>query len=98
MAIKRKRCRYCKDWFIPEPNIKNQVACGKALCRKASSKEAQKKWLEKNPDYFKGRYPDTKEWLKKHPGYLKRYRQSHPEYVKNNRIKQKQQRKRRSER
>ena len=94
MVIKRKRCRYCKCLFTPEPNIKNSVACGKALCRRTRKKEAQERWSDKNPNYFKGRYPNTKEWLTKHPGYLKVYRESHPEYLKENRIKQKERRKR----
>lgn len=93
MSIKQKRCRYCRGLFTPDPRLKDQqIACGKVSCLKARKKEAQKKWLKKNPGYFKGRYPNTIEWLKKHPGYLKGYRQAHPEYVQKNRIKQEQRR------
>lgn len=38
------------------------------------SNEAQKKWSEANPDYFKGRYENTKEFRKKHPEYQREYR------------------------
>ncbi len=98
MFIKQKRCRYCRDLFRPDPRVKNQqIACRKASCRRARKREAQKKWIEKNPDYLTGRYPNTQEWLKRHPGYLKAYREAHPEYVRRNRIKQKQRRQKQQE-
>jgi len=36
--------------------------------------ESQKKWLEANPDCFKGRYSEIKEWRKKHPDYQRLWR------------------------
>ncbi len=93
MFTKQKRCRYCRDLFRPDPRVRNQqIACGQASCRRARKREAQQKWVEKNPDYFSGRYPNTQEWLKEHPGYLRVYKETHPEYVRRNRIKQKQRR------
>lgn len=88
-----KRCRYCRKWFEPDPRVaKQQKACSNADCRKKRKKHSQKLWINKNPDYFKGRYENTRDWLKKHPGYLKEYRETHPEYVDKNRRQQKERR------
>ena len=98
MFTKQKRCRYCRDLFSPDPRVKNQqIACRKASCRQARKREAQRKWVENNPGYFSGRYPDTQGWLKGHPGYLKAYRETHPEYIRKNRIKQKHRRQKHKE-
>lgn len=91
---KRKRkCQFCKEWFHPDPRVgSQQKACGNPSCQKARKKQSQKRWVKKNPEYFKGRYENTHQWLKKHPGYLKSYRKSHPDYVKKNRDQQRQHR------
>jgi hypothetical protein len=89
----RKRCRYCHRWFQPDSRVgDHQKACSKESCRKQRKKQSQKRWVNKNPDYFKGRYENTREWLKKHPGYLKKYRKTHPEYVEKNRNQQRNRR------
>ena len=84
--MKRKRCRYCKRLFLPDPRVgERQKSCGDPLCQKAHKVENNARWRGRNPDYFRNDYPRVKEWLDQHPGYLKDYRQSHPEYVKKNR-------------
>lgn len=84
--MKRKRCRYCKRLFIPDPRVgERQKTCGDPLCQKAHKVENNTRWRGRNPGYFKNDYPRIKQWLDQHPGYLKQYRQIHPEYVKKNR-------------
>ena len=84
--MKRKRCRYCKRLFIPDPRVgERQKTCGDPLCQKAHKAKNNTRWRGRNPDYFKNDYPRIKGWLDQHPGYLKQYRQSHPGYVKKNR-------------
>jgi hypothetical protein len=77
--IKKKKCRHCRQLFIPDPrNHDRQYYCWKPACRKASKSASQKKWLIKpeNKDYFKG--PENvermRDWRKKNPGYWKRHR------------------------
>lgn len=85
MAIatrRRKRCRFCGELFLPNPRLKGrQIACAKKSCQKARKKRNQENWLKPQPDYFKGRYPNTKRWLGDHPGYLAEYRRRNPERV-----------------
>ncbi len=79
--IKKKKCRHCRRLFVPDHrNWKKQNYCEKSLCRKASKKASQKKWLSKpeNKDYF--RNPDNVErvqkWRKDTPEYWKRTKSS----------------------
>ena len=44
------------------------------MCRAKRKRESQKKWLEANPDYFKGRYSEVKAWREKHPDYQRLWR------------------------
>ena len=84
--MKKKRCRYCKRLFIPDPRVGDrQKTCGDPLCQKTHKVENNTNWRVRNPDYFRNDYPRVKQWLDQHPGYLKQYRESHPEYVKKNR-------------
>jgi hypothetical protein len=73
-GIKRKKCRNCKELFIPDPrNAKRQKYCHKSECRKASKATSQRRWLQKpeNQDYFCG--PDNVKrvqlWRQANPGY-----------------------------
>ena len=84
--MERKRCRYCKRLFIPDPRVgERQKTCGEPHCQKAHKAENNTRWRRRNPDYFRNDYLRVKEWLDHHPGYLEAYRQSHPHYVTRNR-------------
>jgi len=79
---RRKRCRFCKDLFAPDPRLKSrQISCSKPDCQKARKKANQELWLERHPEYFKGRYPKVKRWLEAHPRYLAEYRRANPQRV-----------------
>jgi len=70
-----KQCEFCNDWFTPDPRVgSRQKACFKKGCQQKRKKLSYKNWIRRNPDYFKGRYPNLKNWLDEHPGYLKEYR------------------------
>ena len=76
-AIKRKKCRNCKELFIPDPrNAKRQKYCRKPKCRKASKAASQRRWLAKpeNQGYFCG--PENVKrvqlWREVNPGYWRK--------------------------
>lgn len=78
---RKKRCVFCGVWFYPYPRAaKTQKTCSKT-CRTRRLQELCCRWRKKNPDYFKGRYLNTRRWLAKHPKHLRRYRAKHPAYV-----------------
>jgi hypothetical protein len=73
-AVRKKRCRHCKDLFYPDPrNDGRQKFCSRPECRKASKAESQRRWLNKpeNRNYF--RNPENvarvQQWRREHPGY-----------------------------
>lgn len=52
---RRKICLHCHKNFTPDyRNTYHQRYCTKERCRKASKKASQKRWLTKNPGFFKG--------------------------------------------
>jgi hypothetical protein len=72
---KKKKCRNCWELFQPNPqNATRQIYCKKPACRKASKAESQRRWREKNPDYFRGatNVKRVQEWRTANPGYSRR--------------------------
>lgn len=76
MNFKRNRqCRCCKDIFTPDyRNAKKQKYCSKPKCRAASKKAGQKKWSDKNPNYFKHEIhvDRVRNWRQSNPGRSRR--------------------------
>ncbi len=73
--VKQKRCAYCGRYFKPDYRVrKTQKSCQSERCKRKRKKESQSRWLEKNPDYFRGRYENTKRWRKDHPEYQRQWR------------------------
>lgn len=71
----RKQCIICHHGFDPNPKVaKRQTVCKRLACQRERKRQSQQKWVKNNPDYFKGRYENTKQWLSHHPDYLKNYR------------------------
>lgn len=59
-----KVCIVCNEIFVPDPRVGDrQKVCKKLSCKLQRKKLAQQNWLSKNPDYFKGRYPQLKEQI-----------------------------------
>jgi hypothetical protein len=72
---RQKRCVYCGRYYKPDPRVRRtQKSCNDPKCRARRKRESHKKWLEANPDYFKGRYAEVKEWRKNHPDYQRLWR------------------------
>lgn len=72
---RQKRCGYCGKYFRPDYRAgERQKCCKDKACQAKRKKESQKRWLEANPGYFKGRYEYVKQWRKEHPDYQRRWR------------------------
>ena len=70
-SIKKQQCIHCHIYFIPDHrNGKRQKFCHLTECRQASKAASQKRWLAKNPDYFKGacHVQRVQEWRRAHIG------------------------------
>ena len=69
------RCLNCREPFIPDRyNEWHQEYCTKPACRRASRAESQRRWLAKNPDYYRGEANcvRVRTWRAAHPGYWRR--------------------------
>jgi len=49
-----------------------QKACPRDSCKKARKHLSQRAWCEKNPGYFRGRYPYVKQWREERKASLRR--------------------------
>ena len=73
--IRKRKCRCCKESFIPDyRSVKRQRYCNKPEFRKASKARCQRRWVIKNPNYFKGsdNVDRMLEWRRIHPGRQRR--------------------------
>jgi len=67
----QKRCVVCGRFFIPDLRVgERQKACPRELCKKVRKHLSQRAWCEKNPGYFRGRYPYVKQWREKRKASL----------------------------
>jgi hypothetical protein len=76
-GIKRKKCKHCRELFVPDYRNRNrQRYCSKPACQKASKAASQTKWLQKpeNRDHFRGpiNVQRVQQWREAHPGYWRR--------------------------
>ena len=85
MAKKQKSgskvCVYCGEPFQPAArHWKQQTVCLRERCRKKRNEDSQKRWLNKNPRYFEGRYESLKNtW--DYAASQRDYRAENPGYV-----------------
>jgi hypothetical protein len=52
-SVARPICLHCRECFRPDPrHVGRQKFCNKAECKAASKRHSQRKWSEKNSDYW----------------------------------------------
>ena len=82
MKIAKKRCEFCKEYFLPNPRTyTNQTCCSKLRCRKKRKARTCKNWRDKNSGYDQYRKEKKSKWAKEYPDYWQKYRRNHPAYV-----------------
>jgi len=78
MKPRPRKCHACHQWFRPQPhNAYHQHHCTAPLCRKASKRRSQQKWLRKNRDAYKGEGGNServRNWRPSHSGYWRNVR------------------------
>ena len=73
-SSRNRKCRHCKQLFRPDCRNRNtQRYCGETICRQASKRASQQRWLCKaeNHDYFRGEQNTARNraWRAANPGY-----------------------------
>lgn len=86
MSVRKKRCRVCREWFMPDARTARfQKVCGAAACRRERKRLASAGWWGKNEDYDTARQGKKRAGAAAYPSYWQSYRAQHPDYVKSNR-------------
>jgi hypothetical protein len=73
----KRKCLHCKMFYHRDHrNVRRQRYCSKPECRKVSTTQSQRRWLQKpeNLDHFKGHahVERVRQWRLEHPGYWRR--------------------------
>ena len=59
--FKKRPCRICRRWFMPNPKVKdNQKTCGDPWCKREWHRKKCAEWNRKNAEYFKANYLQKK--------------------------------------
>ena len=86
MSVHKKRCRVCREWFMPNARTARfQKTCPRASCRRERKRQADIQWRSKNMDYDASRQGKKRTWAQAYPDYWRQYRAAHPAYVERNR-------------
>jgi hypothetical protein len=85
----------CRRVFHPNPRVKNQRYCDKSNCQRARKARWQRQKMKEDPDYRDNHRDGQQAWLERNRDYWRRYRALHPEYVKRNRLLQRERDRRR---
>ena len=60
-VCKKRPCRLCRRWFMPNPRLKDrQMTCGDARCKREWHRRRCCEWNKKNSDYFRANYLQKK--------------------------------------
>lgn len=88
MKKKMHRCKNCKCLFEFCRKVKKHEYCNKKECQRARKRRWQKEKLKNDKQYCTDQKQAQRDWVKTNPEYWKEYRENHPEYTRQNRIKQ----------
>jgi hypothetical protein len=80
----------CRRLFLPDQRAKNQRYCDKKECRCFRKRQWQRQKLKEDPDYRDNQQRAQQSWIEQNRDYWQRYRDSHPGYVKRNRLLQRE--------
>ena len=69
-------CRYCGNFFVPDPRVGNRQKACSIVCQRLRKKENNRVFTEKNPGYWSQRYEEVKQWRQRHPDYQRRWREA----------------------
>ena len=80
----------CRRLFLPNPRVKNHRYCDKKDCQRARKARWQRQKMKDDPDYQDDHRDAQQGWIEQNRDYWQRYRALHPDYVKRNRLLQRE--------
>ena len=88
--MENKQCVACSQLFQPRPQVPDQSYCSAPACQRERRKQWQRQKLQTDPDYQNNQARAQKAWMQRNPNYWREYRETHPEYVERNRVRQRE--------
>ena len=85
-----KRCLACKSKFRRRPQVPDQRYCPLPKCKRERRRLWQRDKRAKDPTYKQNESDSRKDWNKRNPGYSRKYRLEHPAYCEQNRLLERQ--------
>ena len=85
MKETEQQCPYCQKCFIPSRYRPQQRVCSRGECQRRRRSDYHRRQLASDPEYGLVCRDSRQKWRARNPGYQRRYRQTHPEYVSQNR-------------
>ena len=85
----------CKRLFLPNPHVQNHRFCNRKDCQRVRKRQWQRQKMKNDPDYRDNQRDAQQCWMEQNRDYWRRYRDQHPEYVKRNRLLQRERDRRR---
>jgi hypothetical protein len=86
--MENRRCLACGQLFRPRPQAPAQRFCTAPGCQQERRRRWQVRKLTMDPDYRENQNRAQRSWCKRNPDYWREYREAHPEYQADNRLKQ----------
>jgi hypothetical protein len=81
-------CRYCQQSFQPSKFRPDQSVCCRPECQRKRRADDHRHRLENDAEYAQVVRDSQRKWRQAHPDYLKNYRQAHAVQVERNRQQQ----------
>jgi hypothetical protein len=81
----------CRRLFLPNPHVHNHQYCNRKDCQRVRKRRWQRQKMKNDPEYRDNQRDAQQCWMEQNRDYWRRYRDQHPEYVKRNRLLQREQ-------
>jgi hypothetical protein len=85
----------CRRLFLPNPQVHNHQYCNRKDCQRVRKRRWQRQKMKNDPEYRDNQRDAQQCWMEQNRDYWRRYRDQHPEYVKRNRLLQRERDRRR---
>ena len=85
----------CRRLFLPNPHVHNHQYCNRKDCQRVRKRRWQRQKMKNDPEYRDNQRDAQQCWMEQNRDYWRRYRDKHPEYVKRNRLLQRERDRRR---
>ena len=85
----------CRRLFLPNPHVHNHQYCNREDCQRVRKRRWQRQKMKNDPEYRDNQHDAQQCWIEQNRDYWRRYRDQHPEYVKRNRLLQRERDRRR---